>query len=71
VAAEDFRAAVDLARQQGAKMLELRALTSWARQSSVPAHVRDDLVVCVEDVSPGGPSRSVDQARQVIEQRWA
>ena len=31
---EDYRAAVDLARQQGAKMLELRALTSWARHPS-------------------------------------
>jgi hypothetical protein len=68
-AAEDYRAAVELARQQGAKVLELRALTSWARQSSTPESVRDDLVACVEDVSPGGPSRSVDQAREVIEHR--
>jgi hypothetical protein len=71
VAAEDYRAAVELARQQGAKVLELRALTSWARQSSTPESVRDDLAACVEDVSAGGPSRSVDQARQVIEHRRA
>jgi hypothetical protein len=71
VAAEDYRAAVELARQQGAKMLELRALTSWARQASTPVRVRDDLVACLEDVSAGGASRSVDQARQVIENRRA
>jgi hypothetical protein len=70
-AAEDYRAAVELARQQGAKVLELRALTSWARQSPTPESVRDDLAACVEDVSAGGPSRSVDQARQVIEHRRA
>ena len=33
-ALEDYRAALGLARQQGAKMLELRALTSWARHPS-------------------------------------
>jgi hypothetical protein len=71
VAAEDYRAAVELARQQGAKMLELRALTSWARQASTPVRVRDDLVACLEDVSAGGASRSVDQARQVIGHRRA
>jgi class 3 adenylate cyclase len=66
-AAEDYRAAVDLARQQGAKALELRALTSWARHSSPSEGVLDELVACVEDVSRGGPSRSVEEARQVIE----
>jgi hypothetical protein len=66
-AVDDYRAAVQLARQQGAKVLELRALTSWARQSSAPESVRQELVACVEDVSSGGPNRSVDEARLVIE----
>ena len=65
-AAEDYRAAVDLAREQGAKMLELRALTSWARQPSAPERVRDELVACIEDISAGGPCRSLDEARSVI-----
>jgi class 3 adenylate cyclase len=66
-AAEDYRAAVDLARQQGAKMLELRALTSWVRHSSATERVRQDLADCIEDVSSGGPSKSLDQARGVLE----
>ncbi len=66
-AAQDYQAALDLARQQGAKMLELRALTSWARHPSAPDSVRKELVACVEDVSSGGPSRSLDQARRVLE----
>jgi class 3 adenylate cyclase len=64
-ATEDYRAAVDLARQQGAKMLELRALTSWARHSTSSDRIRDELAACIEDVSSGGPSRSLDEARQV------
>jgi hypothetical protein len=63
---EDYRAAVDLARQQGAKMLELRALTSWARHPSAPDRIRVELSACIEDVSSGGPSRTLDQAREVI-----
>jgi class 3 adenylate cyclase len=66
-AALDYRAAIDLARQQGAKMLELRALTSWARDPTAPDHVRKDLAACIEDVSSGGPSRSLDQAQEVID----
>jgi hypothetical protein len=68
-AVDDYRAAVQLARQQGAKVLELRALTSWARQSSPPESVCEELVACVEDVSSGGLNRSVDEARLVIERR--
>jgi class 3 adenylate cyclase len=64
-ATEDYRAAVDLARQQGAKMLELRALTSWARHSTSSDRIRGELAACIEDVSSGGPSRSLDEARQV------
>ena len=66
-AAEDYSAAVDLTRQQGAKMLELRALTSWARQASAPERVREELIACIEDVSVGGPSRSLDEARLLID----
>ncbi len=66
-AEEDYRAAVDLARQQGATMLELRALTSWARRPSAPEHVHKDLAACIEDVAAGGPSRSLDQARKAVE----
>ena len=66
-AADDYMAAVELAREQGAKMLELRALTSWARDTSAPARVRNQLVECLEDVRSGGPSRSLDQARRVVE----
>jgi class 3 adenylate cyclase len=68
-ATEDYRAAVDLARQQGAKMLELRALTGWARHSSASDRIRDELAACIEDVSSGGPSRSVDEAKLVAGSR--
>jgi hypothetical protein len=68
-AVEDYRAAVELARQQGAKMLELRALTGWARHSSATDRVREELAACIEDVSSGGPSRSLDRARAVLESR--
>ena len=67
-AAADYEAAVALARVQGAKMLELRALTDWVRLPGSADHVRTDLLACVEDVSPGGPSRSLDEARTVLEQ---
>jgi hypothetical protein len=66
-AEEDYRAAVDLAREQGAKMLELRALTSWARFPSAPARIRAELAACIDDVSSGGPNRSLDQAREVLD----
>lgn len=68
---EDYRAAIDLARKQGAKALELRALTSFADRPFAPEAVRDELVACLEDVASGGPSRSVDRARHVIERRRA
>jgi hypothetical protein len=70
-AVDDYRAAVQLAREQGAKVLELRALTSWARHSSPPESVCQELVACVDDVSSGGPNRSLDEARLVIERRLA
>ncbi len=67
-AAADYRDAVELAREQGAKMLELRALTDWVRLPGSADDVRVELQACVEDVSPGGPSRSLDEARSVLEQ---
>ena len=64
-ATDDLRAAVELARLQGAKLLELRALTDWARLERPPDSVRADLRACIEDVAAGGPSRSLDEARRV------
>jgi hypothetical protein len=66
-AAADYRAAVDLAREQGAKLLELRALTSWAGHPAAPQGIRGELVACIEDVSSGGPSRSLDRARSSVD----
>jgi class 3 adenylate cyclase/tetratricopeptide (TPR) repeat protein len=65
-AERDFDEAVAIARRQGAKMLELRALTEWARQEGAPAHVRAELGVCAADVAAGGPSRSLSEARRVM-----
>lgn len=65
-AADDYRAAVELAREQGATALELRALTGWARQPSAPKRLRDELVTCLEAVTSGGSSRSVEQAQLVL-----
>ncbi len=65
-AEEDCRAAVELARVQGAKMLELRALTQWARLTGAPESVCDDLRACASDVATGGPSLSLDEARRVL-----
>jgi hypothetical protein len=63
----DYRAAVDLARLQGAKMLELRALTCWARRPTAPERVLQELGACMEEIAPGGPSRTLDLAREVLE----
>ena len=67
-AAADYKTAVELARVQGAKMLELRVLTDWVRLPGSADHVRTELLACVDEVSPGGPSRSLDEARRVLEQ---
>jgi hypothetical protein len=64
-AADDYEAAVWLARDQGAKMLELRALTDWARLAGAPGHVRAELPACIEKVAEGGPSRNLEEARKV------
>ncbi|HWD55441.1 MAG TPA: adenylate/guanylate cyclase domain-containing protein [Acidimicrobiales bacterium] len=68
-AEDDYRTAVNLARQQGSKMLELRALSSWAGHAPASDQVRQDLAACIEDVSSGGPSRSLDRARHLIEEQ--
>jgi len=64
-AAEDYAAAVRLAREQGARMFEVRALTDWARLEGSPDSVRAELRACIEDVAAGGSSRSLDKARKV------
>jgi len=64
-AADDYEAAVRLARGQGARMLELRALTDWARLEDAPGRVRAELRACIEDVADGGPNRILDEARKV------
>jgi hypothetical protein len=66
-AAADYRAAVELARAQGAKMFEMRALTDWVQLPGSVDHLRAELLACVEDVAPGGPSRNLDEARAVLE----
>ena len=66
-AARDYKEAVRVARRQGARMLELRALTDWVTLPGAPETVRDALVACVADVAGGGPSRSLDEARQILE----
>jgi class 3 adenylate cyclase len=63
----DYLAAIELARRQGAKMLELRALTCWARRPTAPERVLEELAGCIVEISPGGPSRSLDLAREVVE----
>jgi hypothetical protein len=65
-AAEDYAAAVDVARKQGASMLELKALTDWAGLPGVPERVRTDLQVCAAEVGAGGACRSLDRARRVL-----
>ena len=66
-AAADYSAAVELARAQGAKMFEMRALTDWVQLPGSADHLRAELLACVVDVAPGGPSRSLDEARAVLE----
>ena len=65
-AQDDYDEAVAIARQQGARMLELRALTDWGRLEGAPDRVRAELALCIPDVAAGGPSRSLDEARKVI-----
>jgi hypothetical protein len=48
-------------------MLELKALTDWARLPGSPDRVREELRVCMERASAGGPSRILDEARSLLE----
>jgi hypothetical protein len=66
LAGVDYEEAVAVARQQGAKMLELRALTDWARLEDAPERILTELGACKADVAAGGPSRCLDEARRVV-----
>jgi hypothetical protein len=66
-AAEDYAAAVDIARERGAAMLELKALTDWVGLPGAPDRVRTDLEVCADEVGAGGACRNLDRARRVLE----
>jgi class 3 adenylate cyclase len=66
-AARDYEEAVAVARRQGARMLELRALTDWAGLPGGPSRVISELRVCVEQVAAGGQSRSLEEARRILE----
>src|SRR3984957_16894002 len=63
----DYEEAAAVARRQGARMLELRALTDWLRLPGAPDHVRADLEICVAAMAEGGPSRSLDEARSALD----
>jgi predicted deacylase len=62
----DYAEAVALARARGVRMLELRALTDWARLPGSLDRVRDELRACTVDVEAGGPSKSLDEALVVL-----
>jgi hypothetical protein len=65
-AAATYETAAYVARRQGALMLELRALTAWARLPGTPDRVISMLASCAEAVAQGGPSRSLAEAREVL-----
>jgi len=62
----EYRSAVELARAQGARMLELRALTSWARLPGSTGATRSALRGCVNEVESGGACRSVAEAWEAL-----
>jgi class 3 adenylate cyclase len=64
-ASNDYEAAVAVARAQGARMLELRALTEWAVLDGCPPHVRRDLEALVVELAPRGQGLSLDAALAV------
>jgi class 3 adenylate cyclase len=66
-AGDHYREAVQIARTQGARMLELRALTDWCELPGAPPQVRAELQACVARAVEGGPSRSLTQARRALE----
>jgi len=65
-AARDFEEGVALARTQGARMLELRVLTAWARLPDAPPQVRADLGVLAQQLVEGGCSHSLDEAHAAL-----
>ena len=65
-AAEDYAVAAAVANAQGARMLELRALTEWAQLDDAPPHVRSDLEALFGELTATGPSLSLDAARAVL-----
>jgi class 3 adenylate cyclase len=67
LAGRDYEEAVAVARRQGARMLELRALTDWVRLPGAPDHIRADLKICAAAAAEDGPSRILDEARRAIE----
>jgi hypothetical protein len=67
-AALDYADAVALARAGGGRMLELKALTGWARLPGVPEDVREELRACSAVVEAGGSSKSFDDACEVLSQ---
>lgn len=69
-AGSDYEEAVQVARIQGARMLELHALTDWLGLPGAPDQVRADLEACVADMADmadSGPSRSLTEARRALE----
>jgi predicted ATPase len=66
-AAADYNEAVAVARGQGARMLELRALTDLATLPGADEHVLGELRHLVSELTAGGPSRSLEEARTVVE----
>jgi hypothetical protein len=65
-AAGDYGAAVGIAREQGAAMLELKALTDWAQLPGAPGRVRAQLEMCVAAVGAGGACGALDRARSAL-----
>jgi hypothetical protein len=61
-----YETAAYVARRQGARMLELRVLTSWARLAGSPSQVASMLASCAEEVARGGPCRSLAEAKEVL-----
>ena len=66
-AVDDLREAVELARVQGAKMLELRALTDWARLEGSPDSVRAESAV----VHRGRRRRRAEPESRRSEKVWS
>ena len=62
----EYRDAVELAQAQGARMLELRALTSWARLPGSTEATRSALRACAKEVEQGGACRSLAKAWEVL-----